>query len=68
MTTELVTRGMNVDTGSIGHEVRVDDETGLDGTVGVDFLLDSRNSSEGAVRTSFVNLVRTASSARSVPM
>jgi len=66
MTTELVARGVSVDTRSVGHEVRVDDETGLDGTVGVDFLLDSRNSSEGAVRTSLVLLVSTGSSARSV--
>jgi hypothetical protein len=65
MTTELVTRGMFVDTRSIGHEVRVDDETGLDGTVGVDFLLDRRNISEGAVLTSFVLLISTGSSARS---
>lgn len=64
VTTELTTSGVDVDTGVIGHEVGVDDETGLDWTVGVDFLLDGSNISEGAVMLGVVFLPGTRSSAR----
>jgi len=64
VTTELTTRGVDVDTRVIGHEVSIDDETGLDWTVGVDLLLDSINISEGAVSLGHVFLPSTRTGAR----
>jgi hypothetical protein len=48
----------------IGHKVRVDDETSLDWTVGVDLLLDGVDISEGAVSLGVVFLPGTRSGAR----
>jgi len=64
VTTELVTGGVVVDTGVVGHEVGVDGETGLDWTVGVDFLLDGVDVSEGAVSLGLVLLPSAGSRAR----
>jgi len=64
VTTEFSTGSMYVDTGVIGHEVGVDDETSLDWTVGVDLLLDSVNSSKGAVSLGVVFLPSTRTGAR----
>jgi hypothetical protein len=56
VTTELTTGSVDVDTGVIGHEVSIDDETSLDWTVGVDLLLDGVDISEGAVSLGVVFL------------
>jgi len=64
VTTELTTGGVDVDTRVIGHEVSIDDETGLDWTVGVDLLLDGVDISEGAVSFGVILLPGTRSSAR----
>jgi len=64
VTTELTTSGVDIDTRVIGHKVRVDDETSLDWTVGVDLLLDGGDISEGAVSLGVVFLPRTRSGAR----
>lgn len=55
---------MDVDTGVIGHEVSIDDETSLDWTVGVDLLLDGVNISEGAVSLGVIFLPSTRTGAR----
>jgi len=65
VTTELTTSSVDVDTRMIRHEVRVDDETGLDWTVGVNLLFDCGDISEGAVSLSVVFLPGTRSGARS---
>jgi len=64
VTTELTTGGVDVDTRVIGHEVSIDDETGLDWTVGVDLLLDGVDISEGAVSFGVILLPGTRSGAR----
>jgi len=66
VTTESVSSSVDVDTGVVGHEVGVDEETSLDWTVGVDLLLDGLDVSEGAVSVGVVFLPGTRSGARAV--
>lgn len=54
VTTELSTSGMNINTRFIIHEIRVDGESSLDWTVGIDFLLDRGFISESAVALSMI--------------